>query len=249
MVTMNAWSRLVLAAAFLACVGAAAQKGTGQAMALTDQDRAEIQQLSARYARAIGTCAAEDYANLFESPNGFYESLNRGRVMGKASIVAMVKSERQCGQPAAERSARPAPVAMIEVTPEGVTANVPLDSGHYEDVYVRTASGWRFRSRNNMPKKAEDAGLTYRDYAAIRELAGDHGQYEDVYTNTAAGPVYRSSGLTLDPVSREEVTGKVHLKNDDGRYDDVYTRTANGWRFKSRTYVPTDAVPGSRPAR
>jgi len=110
------------------------------------------------------------------------------------------------------------------------------------------AAWWRFRSRNNIPKKADEAGLTYRDYAAIRELAGDHGQFEDVWTKTADGLIYRSSGLTLDPVSRDEVTGKVHLKNDDGRYDDIYTKTANGWRFKSRLYVPTDDAP-ARPTR
>ncbi|MEO8256658.1 MAG: nuclear transport factor 2 family protein [Acidobacteriota bacterium] len=243
----HALRRIVLAAGLVGSVPMAAQN-TGQPVTLTDQDRAQIQALSAGYARSLGTCAAEEYANLFESPDGFYESLNRGRVRGKASIMAMVKSERQCTQPNADRSPRAVPVAILDVAPQGVvTGRVPLDSGHYEDVYVKTASGWRFRSRNNIPKKAEDSGLTYRDYAAIRELAGDHGQFEDVYTKTADGQIYRSSGLTLDPISRDEVAGKVHLKNDDGRYDDVYTRAANGWRFKSRTYVPDDAP--ARPTR
>ncbi|MEP7305253.1 MAG: nuclear transport factor 2 family protein [Acidobacteriota bacterium] len=244
----HALTRIALAASLVTSVSGAAQK-IGQPLTLTAQDRAEIQQLSASYARSLGTCAAEEYANLFESPNGFFESLNRGRVSGRASIIALVKSERQCTQPSADRSARPAPTAIIDVSPQGVvTGRVPLDSGHYEDVYVKTASGWRFRSRNNVPKKAEDAGLTYRDFAELRELAGDHGQFEDVYTKTADGLIYRSSGLTFDPVSREEVTGKVHLKNDDGRYDDVYMKTANGWRFKSRLYVPTDDAP-ARPTR
>jgi len=244
----HALTRIVLAASFVASVPVAAQKGNPP-VTLTDRDRAEIQALSAGYARSLGTCAAEEYANLFESPDGFYESLNRGRVRGKASIMAMVKSERQCTQPNADRSPRAEPTAILDVSPEGVvTGKVPLDSGHYEDVYVKTAAGWRFRSRNNIPKKADEAGLTYRDYAAIRELAGDHGQFEDVWTKTADGLIYRSSGLTLDPVSRDEVTGKVHLKNDDGRYDDVYTKTANGWRFKSRLYVPTDDAP-ARPTR
>src|SRR5579862_4311434 len=204
-------TRIVLAAGFVASVTVAAQKGN-QPVTLTDKDRAEIQALSAGYARAIGTCAAEEYANLFESPDGFYESLNRGRVRGKGSIVAMVKSEPQCTRANADRGSRAVPTAILEVSPQGVVmGRVPLDSGHYEDVYVKTSAGWRFRSRNNIPKKAEAAGLTYRDYAEIRELAGDHGQYEDVYTKTADGPIYRSSGLTLDPVSAGEVHGKVHL--------------------------------------
>jgi hypothetical protein len=249
MVNVNAWNGAVLAATFFAAATGHAQKGTGQPGTPTSQDRAEIQQLSAGYARALGTCAAEEYANLFEPANGFYESLNRGRVLGKASLIALVKSERQCTQPNADRSPRAVPTAIVEVSPDGVVAGrVPLDSGHYEDVYVKTTSGWKFRSRNNIPKKAEEAGLTYRDYAEIRELAGDHGQYEDVYTRTADGPIYRSSGLTLDPIARGEVAGKVHLKNDNGHYDDVYTKTPNGWRFKSRIYVPTDEPPG-RPTR
>jgi hypothetical protein len=45
-------------------------------------------------------------------------------------------------------------------------------------------------------------------------------------------------------VSPTEATGIVHLKNDPGRYEDVYVKGPSGWRFKSRTYVPTDPVPG-----
>ena len=158
MLNANAPVRLALILSLLASAAVVALQKTGQPATLTVQDRAEIQQLSASYARNIGTCAAEEYANLFESPDGFYESLIRGRVMGKARLVALVKSERQCSQPVAERTARPAPVAVLEVTPEGIVGKVPLDAGHYEDVYVKTAAGWRFRSRNNIPKKAEDAG-------------------------------------------------------------------------------------------
>ena len=249
MVNVNAWTRLAVATSLFASVGIAGQKKTGEMPTLSAQDRAEIQQLSASYARALGTCAAEEYANLFESPNGFYESLIRGRVMGQARLIALVKSERQCSQPPAERSARPAPAVNLEVTPEGIVGKIPLDSGHYEDVYVKTAAGWRFKSRNNIPKKAEDAGFTYRDFAAIRELAGDNGQLEDVYIRSPDGLVFRSGGMTIDPVSRQEAIGIVHLKDDDGRYEDVYERTAKGWRFKSRTYNPSDPAPGSRPTR
>ena len=52
-----------------------------------------------------------------------------------------------------------------------------------------------------------------------------------------------SGGMTIDPVSPTEATGIVHLKNDPGRYEDVYVKGPTGWRFKSRTYVPTDPVP------
>ena len=40
--------------------------GTASAQqSLTDKDRAEIQELSAKYAKALGGCAAEDYADVF----------------------------------------------------------------------------------------------------------------------------------------------------------------------------------------
>ena len=70
----------------------------------------------------------------------------------------------------------------------------------------------------------------------------------DVFVETPTrGTVYRQGGMSIDPVSPTEATGIVHLKNDPGRYEDVYVKGPAGWRFKSRTYLPTDPAPTFQP--
>jgi hypothetical protein len=46
---------------------------------------------------------------------------------------------------------------MITATPEGVTGRAFLrnDGGHYDDAYVKTANGWRFKSRVYVPPAAK----------------------------------------------------------------------------------------------
>ncbi len=57
--------------------------GTASAQqSLTDKDRTEIQELSARYAKALGGCAAEDYADVFVPETGYFASNIRGEVVG-----------------------------------------------------------------------------------------------------------------------------------------------------------------------
>jgi hypothetical protein len=239
-------------ASLLAPPPAAAQGEHGKPAtptALTDADRAEIQKLTSGYAEFIGTCKPEAYAGLFESPRGYFESLARGRVWGQESLVKLVKSEPACGPDATNLRARNTPPAVISITERGVVGRVDLGAtGHYEDRYVKTKDGWRFRSRNFVPKKAEDVNWTAQDFDDIRALAGDIGNYEDVFVqNPTRGTVYRHGGMTIDPVSPTEATGIVHLKDDPGRYEDVYVKGPTGWRFKSRTYVPTDPAPTFQP--
>src|SRR5215470_11426370 len=71
--------------------------GTASAQqSLTDKDRAEIQELSAKYAKALGGCAAEDYADVFVPETGYFASNIRGEVVGREKLIALVKSERHC---------------------------------------------------------------------------------------------------------------------------------------------------------
>ena len=216
---------------------------------LTDADRAEIQKLTSGYAEFIGTCKPEAYAGLFESPRGYFESLARGRVWGREALIGVVRSEPSCAPDAKNLRARDTPAPVISVTERGVVGRVDLGAnGHYEDRYVKTKDGWRFRSRNFVPKKAEDANWTAQDFDDIRAIAGDTGNYEDVFVQTPdRGPVYRHGGMTIDPVSPTRATAIVHLKDDPGRYEDVYVKGTVGWRFESRTYVPTDPPPAFRP--
>src|SRR5690349_6036138 len=89
---------------------------------LTDQDKAEIQALVNGYAKALGSCAVNDYADLF-GDSGTFASGFRGLVAGRARLIAMVQSERQCINAApAVQTTRPVngPTAVLNVTPAGV---------------------------------------------------------------------------------------------------------------------------------
>ncbi len=218
--------------------------------ALRGQDRAEIQALSAGYARALGACAAEEYADLFVPETGYFASNIRGEVVGRDRLMALVRSERHCsGTPPAQAggTGRPVPTVAIEATPRGVVGRAPLgNAGHYDDEYLKTPRGWRFASRTVITPQEENANLTVQDVVTIRRLAGtDLGQFDDVYV---AGPDgvkrFRSSGVALG-LSAEGVTGRAFLKNNGGHYEDVYVRTADGgWRFRSRVHV-ADAPPAA----
>ena len=109
------------------------------------------------------------------------------------------------------------------------------DHGHYEDVYVKTPQGWRFKSRTHLSAEQEQARLTPQDYEDIRALAGD-AEYKAVYVDTPKGPRFKSAGLVIVP-SPEGATGRAVLAGG-GRYEDVYVKGPAGWRFKSRTYAP-----------
>jgi peptidoglycan hydrolase-like protein with peptidoglycan-binding domain len=230
---------------------------------LTDQDRSDIQALIANYARALSNCAAEEYADLFATPGGYFGSSTRGEVRERQALMGLVRSETRCQAPAATTQdggaggppPNPRPAAsraapIVEAAPEGAKGIVPTGGGggHYDDVYVRTPAGWRFKSRNVISDPEAAAHLTAQDFIEIRQLAGDdHGHYEDVYgekgkstpLDLTAGTdhrPFRASGLVLTP-SSEGVRGTAYLRNNGGRYDDLYVKTAEGWRIKSREYT------------
>jgi hypothetical protein len=209
-----------------------------KAPALTDQDRAQIQELVARYARALGTCAADEYASLFAEPDGSFASGPRGEVKGREKLIALVQSERQCNDNSA-RAPRDVPTTVVEPSPEGARGKAAVGTAaYYQDVYVKTPRGWRFKSRNVITAQEEAAKLTAQDFIEIRRLAGnDAGQFDDVYSNGPEGRRFRSSGVVIAP-SPGGATGRAYLKNDGGHYQDVYVKTTQGWRFQSRAYVP-----------
>ena len=233
-----------------------AQSGRGAGSELTARDRTEIQDLVTHYARALGNCAAEEYADLFAPGGGYFFSSIRGEVATRERLILLVQSERHCNPATANPNPAPAgrantpnanapgrantgPIATIEPSPEGARGTASLgNAGAYEDVYVKTPKGWRFRARSVITPQEAAAKLTAEDFAEIRKLAGnDRGQFEDVYVDTPNGKRFRSSGVALGLVP-DGVKGTAYLRNDGGHYDDVYVRTANGWRFKTRTYVP-----------
>jgi hypothetical protein len=238
---MNVRVLLVLVAAVVMSAGEVRAQQT-----LTAEDRVQIQDLSARYAKALGGCDADAYADLFVPQTGYFASNIRGEVVGRERLMALVRSERHCvgGAPAANTPPRPVPTVAIESTSKGVTGRADLGNvGYYDDEYVKTPKGWQIKARTVITGQEKTANITAQDTIAIRRLAGtDLGLFDDMYM---AGPDgvkrFRTSGVALG-LSAEGVTGRALLKNDGGYYEDVYVRTQQGgWRFKSRAYVAADA--------
>ena len=225
---------------------------------LTEQDRAEIQALSVTYRRALFGCEADVYADLFATPGGYFGSSARGEVRERLALMEMVLSYDRChttprpAAPEARTTTPTLPPPVIEPAPEGAKARIinSRGGGYYDDVYVKTPKGWRFKSRNVVSDEEVAAGLTTRDFIEIRQLAGDdHGHYEDLYgayddkshnapRGINKGPnLFRNSGLRLTPTP-EGVRGLAYLRDNGGHYEDLYVKTADGWRIKQRIYVP-----------
>ena len=178
-----------VAVGFLAAVPATAQQPPSASPTLTEKDRAEIQGLATSYGRALGLCQAEEYAALFAAPDGYFASGPRGRVAGREKLLALLRSERHCND-GSEKRVRNIPSSMvIEPAPGGATGRAPLpNAGHYEDIYVKTALGWRFKGRTYISPQEEAARLTAVDFNEIRHLAGDDtGQFDDVDLDQSAG--------------------------------------------------------------
>jgi SnoaL-like domain len=214
----------------------------GQApQTLTGQDRADIQALVTGYARALGSCDATGFADLF-GDTGYFASGFRGQVSGRARLIALIESERQCiAPPDPNRPDRPvnAPTVVLDVTPDGVFGIADLGgAGRYEDEYVRTPNGWRVAARTVITPAEKAAGLDAAGMRAIRLLAGGRDDAGEFWAPGQDGVKrFQSAGVVIG-VSEGTVTGRIHLK-DGGYYDDVYEKTSEGrWRFRSRTYVP-----------
>src|SRR5690606_18539017 len=159
---------LIAVSAFASSAGLAQQAGTAQRAELTALDYFEIQQLVARYARAIDTCSNNgyDYADLF-TPDGAFVAMINGKpaaVIECRERLAEVSGEgtRGCENvPWIEEGARHLYANHI-VTPaaEGASGGVDMLTiglggdpnkfeydGYCEGTYVRTPDGWRFKRR------------------------------------------------------------------------------------------------------
>jgi hypothetical protein len=140
--------------------GAGAAKPT-----LTAMDYIEIQQLVARYPFELNSSRDNGYAmaDLFTD-----DAIFCGRLVlfsqGREAIAALARGRR--GGSTTLRTAHFSTNHIIEPSPEGaigkqylVVLNIGEDGrpssvnqgGHYDDVYVKTPKGWRFKLRNYMP--------------------------------------------------------------------------------------------------
>jgi hypothetical protein len=161
---------LALALTVAACLPAVAGAGQTPAAAasLTALDYFEIQQLVAKYARAIDTCSNNgyDYADLF-APDGYFAASINGKVgnrtQGRERLAEVSGGgSRGCKNVGWIRQGVKHLSVNHIITPiaTGATGTVDMlmiglggdpnrirHEGYYEDTYVKTASGWRFASR------------------------------------------------------------------------------------------------------
>ncbi len=157
-----------------AMLSLSAAAGAQQASTLTAQDRADIHELVAKYQRALTTCASQEYASLFV-PDGVFISddfrgkrhremygPNGGKLVGRAKLAELVETEDFCLDTSQKRSARSStpPTVAIEPAPGGAKGTIKLDNnGRYEDEYVKTSEGWRFKVRKVvMPTRPSTQG-------------------------------------------------------------------------------------------
>ncbi|HET9215637.1 MAG TPA: nuclear transport factor 2 family protein [Terriglobia bacterium] len=135
---------------------------------LTALDYIQIQQLVAKYARAIDTCSNNgyDYADLFTPDGAFIPSFNGkpgNPIQGRERLAEVSGGgSRGCKNVGwIEQGVRHIYTNhIITPTAEGATGTVDMlmiglggdpnkieYDGYYEDTYVRTPQGWRFKQR------------------------------------------------------------------------------------------------------
>jgi mono/diheme cytochrome c family protein len=247
---MTRWNRAVVALAVLGLTPVAGLDAQ-QKRTLSQSDVEAIKALNVAYGTALGMCKYEEYASLYAAPDGYFASGPRGRVAGRERLVELSKSEVFCHD-GSEKKARNLPSKVeVEATAEGAKGRVELapTPGHYEDTYVKTSKGWRFKSHTYISTGEKAAGMTAADFEEIRKLAGnDSGQFQDVWADFPDGKRFRSSGVSIAAKAGAPITGRGLLA-DGGRYEDEYVKAASGWKFKSRKYTPPGNATASTAAQ
>jgi hypothetical protein len=132
---------------------------------LSPLDYVQIQQLAAKYAYALDSGADNGYAyaNLF-MPDGVFirgESNGSERVQGRESLAFLARDTparrrtpltvghfivNHVIEPSSSGATGKAYLALMTFGNEGQNGAI-VQGGHYEDEYVRTVDGWRFKSR------------------------------------------------------------------------------------------------------
>jgi hypothetical protein len=132
---------------------------------LTPLDYIEIRQLVARYAYAVDTGADDGnvYAALF-APDGAFADRTGRETRGREALAALARRNTRGPQSAFHFIVN----HVIEPSPEGAVGkefllqlrigegerpNGVFGGGQYNDVYVKTAEGWRFKRRQFIPSE------------------------------------------------------------------------------------------------
>jgi len=159
-------SLAVVAMGLVIVIGAASLAGAQQKVtggSLTAADYIEIQQLVARYSYAVDTHADNGYAyaDLF-TPDGVF-----GKTRGREALAELARAtQKERAGPAFTRhfltnviihptpeGARGSQYLMALDVSEGGKPSSVVHGGRYDDEYVKTPAGWRFKSRQLHPAK------------------------------------------------------------------------------------------------
>lgn len=168
MLTWKASTTLAMSVGLLLVGTAQAQKGgtpAAKAPALTPLDYLEIRQLVARYAYAVdaGTDNGAVYASLFAPDGAFLDRTGRATT-GFANLAALARRNTRGQQsafhfimnhviePSAEGAMGKEYLVQLRMG-DGDRPNDIFGGGHYEDVYVKTRDGWRFKQRQFLPSQ------------------------------------------------------------------------------------------------
>jgi hypothetical protein len=163
--------RILALAVFVATTAAAQTPAVRKVTPLTAQDYIDIQQLLNRYAFALDTCSNNgyDYADLYTPDGVFYWGIGGRKSVGREALAEAAGGGKQKCQKL-KTANRENPIqthmtvnAVIEPSPEGAIGKSYLvypgvqgisgdgtHNGHvggYQDVYVKTDKGWRFKKR------------------------------------------------------------------------------------------------------
>jgi hypothetical protein len=156
------WVVLCAAVALASAIGFTAIHGQQRKAALTPQDYIDIQQLVAKYPYTLdgGLEHGKAFADLFTDDGEFHQQT--GRVWrGRAELLTIAAKAQETPnalghfimnhviEPTAEGAIGKEYLITISSFGEeqnGRTAST-VTPYHYEDVYVKTPAGWRFKSR------------------------------------------------------------------------------------------------------
>src|SRR6187455_55435 len=165
------WASAFVCVCILSIAAVLAQRA-GAPRALTGQDYAEIQQLQSKYMFAIDDCQTGRpyaYSDLYTNDGTFMAghgtAENAVDAQGREDMARFgIRPDGKCWSqgalPGLDQTFHLNLPAAIYATPEGargkswllelhgVTGTIRY-AGWYDDVYVRTAAGWRFKSRNH----------------------------------------------------------------------------------------------------
>jgi hypothetical protein len=162
---------VVIAAGLIACVlvagaivGAQQRSVPTTTSVLTPQDYIDIQQLVSNYAYALdgNTDSGATYASLF-APGAIF---GRPRTEGRDNLAALANREPHGAKYVrhfiTNHVIEPAPggatgreyAVIIDIDEGGAPGRIFL-GGRYDDEYVKTAQGWKFKTRTFTPSRVD----------------------------------------------------------------------------------------------